>query len=82
MGVKKHCKTRAYHDPDYESRIQVALAGVNERKRMSLAAARAEDMSVFVYCLFFHLPTNNYLDFLYYLFLLTGATQNTSHIEI
>ena len=67
MGVKKHCKTRAYHDPDYESRIQAALAGVNERKHMSLAsAARAEDMIVFVYFSIFHLLTNNYPDFLYY----------------
>ena len=39
-------KSRAYHDPDYEPRIQAALDGVNEKKYTSLAAAAREDVSV------------------------------------
>ena len=43
---KAQSKIRPYHDPDYEPRIQAALAGVNEKKYMSLAAAAREDVSV------------------------------------
>ena len=43
-------KSRAYHDPDYESRIQAALTGYRERKYSSLAAAaRHEDVSDMFY---------------------------------
>ena len=74
---KTQSKNHAYHDPDYESRIQAALAGVNKRKHMSLvAAARVEDISVFVYFFIFHLPTNNYPGFLVILFLLTGQCKH------
>ena len=62
---KARSKSRPYHDPDYEPRIQAALAGVNEKKYMSLAATAREDVSV-VYFFIFHLLTNSYPALLYY----------------
>ena len=49
---KARRKSRPYHNPEYESRIQTALAGVNEKKYMSLVAAAREDVSVC--CTFFY----------------------------
>ena len=53
---KARSKSRPYHDPDYEPRIQAALAGANKKKYMSLAAAAREDVSVLF---LFYLPFAN-----------------------
>ena len=51
---KARRKSRPYRDPDYEPRIQAALAGVNEKKDMRLvAAALREDVSIFCTFIFF-----------------------------
>ena len=43
---KARRKSRPYHDPEYEPRVQAALPGVNEKKYMSLVAAAREDVGV------------------------------------
>ena len=63
---KAWSKSRSYHDSDYEPRIHASLAGVNEKKYLSLVAAAQRRCEYLLYFFIFHLPTNSYPALLYY----------------
>ena len=76
---KARSKSRSYHDSDYEPRIHASLAGVTEKKYMSLGGRQQEEMRVF--CVLLSFICQQIIIKVSYTTLFDRANTNTSHVR-